>query len=68
MVFNFRNRTIIWGIPKWNREQINCDGEYVVIGFYLDSQLTLLFYILLTTYNLDFIMKVLRQFFVKQYK
>ena len=60
MVFNFRNRTIIWDIPKWNGEQTNCDAEYVVIGFYLDSQLTLLFYILLTTYHLDFILKVLR--------
>ena len=68
MVFNFRNKTIIWDIPKWNRRQTNWDGEYVVIGFYLDSQLTSIFYIPLTTYHLDFIMKVLRQFFVKQYK
>ena len=68
MVFNFRNKTIIWDISKWNRGQTNWDGEYVVIGFYLDSQLTSIFYIPLTTYHLDFIMKVLRQFFVKQYK
>ena len=27
MTFIFRNRTIFWDIPKWNREQTKWDGE-----------------------------------------
>ena len=27
MIFIFRNRTIFWDIPKWNREQTKWDGK-----------------------------------------
>ena len=27
MTFIFRNRTIFWDIPKWNKEQTKWDGE-----------------------------------------
>ena len=31
MTFTFRNRIIFWDIPKWNKGQINWDGEITLI-------------------------------------
>ena len=40
MTFIFRNRTIFWDIPKWNRGQTKWDGGNITIGLHQESALS----------------------------